>query len=335
MYRISNAIIASTLLILSFLVAVTPAKVNKAGLKANTGKGTPVLWRDPADIASRNLFYGPGGKAHEPRGTFKFDKEDMAGSCPKFDVIDQDGVKWKVKLGPEVRPETVASRLVWAVGYFANEEYFVPVLRVQNLKRLRRGNNLVSRDGTIPEVRMKRHPANETKIGIWSWSKGPFNGTAEWYGLRVLMAVINNWDLKDVNNAVYLTDSQPAEERYLVSDLGASFGYTGLNLDKGVAAAYCDSKLIRSVSDEFVDFNTPSMPAFNFVANFPEMNKRLHLLWLGRHIPRTNARWMGTQLARLSPGQIRDAFRAGGYSPEDVERLSQVLERRISELEKL
>ena len=118
-----------------------------------------MLWRDPSDIASRNLFYGPGGKAHEPKGTFTFDKEDMDGSNPKFDVVDQDGVHWRVKIGPEARPETVASRLVWGAGYFANEDYFVPVLHVQNMKHLRRGNNLVSKDGTVHDVRMKRHLA--------------------------------------------------------------------------------------------------------------------------------------------------------------------------------
>jgi hypothetical protein len=335
MYRISNAVIASTLLILSFL-AVTPAKVNKAGLKNVPGKGIPVLWREPKDIASRNLFYGPGGKDHEPKGTFTFDQEDSDGSNPKFDVIDQDGVRWRVKMGPEARPETVASRLVWGAGYFANEDYFMPVLHVQKMKHLRRGNNLVSKDGTVCDVRMKRHLPDAKKIGTWSWSKGPFNGTPEWYGLRVLMAVMNNWDLKDVNNAIYLTSGDPAEERYLVSDLGASFGSTGLNWEqKGKPAAYCDSKLIKSASGDFVDFNTPSAPAVNFYLNFPEMAKRISLLWLGRHIPRTDARWMGQQLARLSPSQIRDAFRASGYSPEEVERLSQVLERRISELQKL
>ena len=79
-----------------------------------------MLWRDPADIASRNLFYGPGGKAHEPRGAFTFDKEDMSDTNhPKFDVVDEDGVKWRVKLGPEARPETVASRLVWGVWLLA------------------------------------------------------------------------------------------------------------------------------------------------------------------------------------------------------------------------
>ena len=336
MNRIPNALIASTLLIMSLLVAVTPAKVNKSGPKNEVGKGTPVLWRAPSDIASRDLFYGPGGKAHEPKGTFTFDKEDMDGSSPKFDVVDQDGVRWRVKIGPEARPETVASRLVWGVGYFANEDYFVPVLHVQKMKHLRRGNNLVSKDGTVRDARMKRHLPDAKKIGNWSWSKGPFNGTQEWYGLRVLMAVMNNWDLKDVNNAIYLTSGEPAEERYLVSDLGASFGSTGLNWTlKGKPAAYCDSKLIKSVSDEFVDFNTPSAPAVNFYLNFPEMARRISLLWLGKHIPRTDARWMGTQLARLSPSQIRDAFRASGYSPEEVERLSRVLEQRIAELQKL
>ena len=45
------------------------------------------------------------------------------------------------------------------------------------------------------------------------------------------MAVMNNWDLKDTNNSVYLTHGEPPEERYVVSDLGGSFGPTGLELD--------------------------------------------------------------------------------------------------------
>ncbi len=128
----------------------TPAEksgTDSAGTKV-TAEGPPVLWRDPVDIASRNLFYGPGGQSHVPEGTYTFDKEDMQGSNPKFDVVDQNGVKWKVKLGDEARPETVASRLIWAVGYFTNEDYFVPVLRVQKMPHLHRGSNLVSADGT-------------------------------------------------------------------------------------------------------------------------------------------------------------------------------------------
>jgi hypothetical protein len=80
---------------------------DKAGSSETT---TPTLWREPADIASRDLLEGPGGKDHEPHPPFKFEKEDLKGSNPKFDVRDQDGVKWKVKLGAEAKPETVASR---------------------------------------------------------------------------------------------------------------------------------------------------------------------------------------------------------------------------------
>jgi hypothetical protein len=73
----------------------------------------------------------------------------------------------------------------------------------------------------------------------------------------------------------------------------------------------------------------------NYYIDFPELGRRLSLLWLGRRIPRTDARWMGDLLARLSPDQIRDAFRAAGYSSQEIEQLSKVVQRRIAELEKL
>src|SRR5262245_24831720 len=73
--RISKTLRASaTVLILSFLIAETPAKTNQISLKTDPRKGIPVLWCDPGDIATRNLFYGSGGKAHEPQGPFTFEK---------------------------------------------------------------------------------------------------------------------------------------------------------------------------------------------------------------------------------------------------------------------
>ena len=329
--------IASAVLLLSSLAAGVKARANTANTKGTTNNAVAVLWREPADLASRNLFYGPGGEAHEPRGKFTFKEEDMAGTSPKFDVTDDNGVRWRVKMGPEARPETVASRFVWAVGYFANEDYFMPVLHVENMHHLRRGSHFVSKDHDVSNARLKRHLPDEKKVGIWSWANDPFTGTREWYGLRVLMAVMNNWDLKDVNNSVYQTTrSEPAEERYVVSDLGASFGPTGLyRAPKGDLSAYCNSKWIKTISPEFVDFNVPAGPPMTQFFNVYEMPRRLNLLWLGHHIPRKDARWMGDLLARLSPQQIRDAFRAGGYSAAEVEQLSTVFERRISELEKL
>jgi hypothetical protein len=226
--------------------------------------------------------------------------------------------------------------LVWAAGYFANEDYFVSSLRVQNLPRLARGRSFVSPDGTVHNVRLKRHLPNEKKIGTWSWAENPFTDTRELNGLRVLMAVLNNWDVKDVNNAVYQAVDPRPEQRYLVSDLGASFGTTGVNwTNKGDVKAYCRSKLIKNVSNGFIDFNTPAGPPAHVFFDLSEVVRRKGLLWFGRHIPIADAIWMGHLLAQITPDQIRDAFRAGGYSPNETEVLSRELEHRILELETL
>jgi hypothetical protein len=306
--------------------------------------GSAVLWQAPEDIRSRNLFYGPGGKDHAPHSVYTFTKEDMDGTNPKFVVRDENDVKWKVKLGIEARPEVVATRLVWAVGYSANEDYFVPALRVENMPaHLHRGQNLVSAGGIVDNVRLKRYLKNEKKIGSWQWRANPFAGSRELNGLRVMMALLNNWDLKDQNNSVYeekhpQTSKSPAEI-YMVSDLGASFGTTGRHWPrtkaKGNLESYSHSKFIAKVTPEYVDFNVPTRPSLIYFFSLPEFISRLRLRWIGKRIPRSDARWMGQLLAQLSSQQIQDAFRAAGYSPVQVEGFSKVVEARIGELNKL
>jgi len=304
-----------------------------------------VLWRDPTDIRSRNLRYGKGGQEHQPAGSFTFEKEDLDGSNPKYVVRDSSGVKWKVKLGVEAKPETVASRLVWAVGYFTNEDYFVPALKIQempaHLKR-KPPSKLLNPDGSIRSVRLKRESKEEKKVGIWKWRHDPFADTREYNGLRVMMALINNWDLKDVNNGVY-EDKRPVgdsfERIYMVSDLGASFGSWGLQRthekSKGNLKEYSRHKFIKDIGPEFVDFETPHRPVLIAIANPFEFFRRVHMEWIGRHIPRTDAKWMGQLLAQLSPAQIRDAFRSAGYTDQEVEGFSAVVEARIAELNRL
>ena len=305
-----------------------------------------LLWREPADIRSRNLFYGPGGKAHEPHGTtFTFVEEDLDGSNPKFVVKDKDGIKWKIKLGEEARPETAAARIVWGVGYFANEDYFLHEVRVKNMPaHLHRGEKLVTPDGVMYDVRLKRHESGEKKIGEWTWKNDPFAGTRELNGLRVLMAVINNWDLKDQNNAIYEVkhpqDHPEDDERvYMVSDLGASFGSAGLERthekSKGNLDSYMHSPFIRRMDANTVDFQIPHRPAVVVAVNPREFISRLKLRWIGRRVPREDAKWMGQMLGRLSHSQIRDAFRAAQYSPQEVEGFTAVMEQRIAELKKL
>jgi hypothetical protein len=317
------------------------AKTNKESRAESTKEATPILWSNPGDIASRDLFYGPGGQAHEPHTRYTFVKEDFEGTSPKFQIRDENGTKWKVKLGPEAKPETVASRLLWAAGYFTNEDYFVRDLQVENMQPLKRGQKLIGPHGTMHNARLKRYLKGEKKIGSWQWRKNPFTGTRELNGLRVMMALINNWDLKDENNSVYErkdTDKN-ISLHYAVSDLGGSFGTTGLSFpdrnSKGNLSAYSHSKFIKNVTAQYVDFNVPTRPNLWHLVNPKEFMSRMHLRWIGRHIPRQDAHWIGQLLSQLSADQIRQAFRAADYSPDEVEEFSRVMEQRIKELNQL
>lgn len=336
----------TTLFLIVVLACLPAPAAAKKKLKAPAAEGEitggvlTVLWREPRSISSENLFYGPGGKQHQPQGPFTFIKEDLDGSNPKFSVEDANGVKWKVKLGDEARPETVVSRLVWAAGYHTDWDYFMPKIQVEEMPlRLHRGQELVGPNGNVDNVRLKREPDGEKKIGIWKWRDNPFLGTRELGGLRVLMAVVNNWDLKDENNAI-LEEKLPREERiYEISDLGSSFGKNGLSRDrrksKGDLEVYIRSRFIKKINADFVDFATPRRADVVALVNPHEFFSRLHLRWIGRNISREDARWMGAELAQLSPNQIRDAFRAAGYSPQEVDGFTTVVEARIAQLNRL
>ena len=182
MNRVHRLLQAICLLILvSFCVAagaqqVAESKASQAETKS-AGSLPAVLWRDPGEIASRNLIYGPGSHERTPTGKFKFLQEELGGAAPKFDVEDEQGVTWRVTVGPEARAETAAARLLWAVGYFADEDYYVPELRVEGMQKLSRGQEFVSADGIVQGARLERRPAGRKKIGPWSWSKNPFVGT--------------------------------------------------------------------------------------------------------------------------------------------------------------
>ncbi len=300
-----------------------------------------VLWSDPGDIKARDLFYGPGGKKHLPQFPVRFIREEREGGSPKFDVVDASGKKWRAKLGMEAQPETVAARLLWAVGYVANENYFFPDLVVEDLPpTLHRGQEFVHLGGHVTNVRLQSHPGGKHKgkrEGYWDWRNNPFTGTRELNGLRVMMAVISNWDL--VNNNTAVRAGKDGQMLYEVSDVGASFGKTGRGYGEGASKnnldAYRDAKFIAKVTPDYIDFNFPTHPPLLYVFDLKMFWQLTRPGWIGRHIPRSDVRWVASLLAQLSPQQIRDAFRAAGYTPPQVEAFSAALESRIASLARL
>lgn len=287
-------------------------------------------------MASLNLLYGAGGKKHAPdlKGTFTFLKEDTQASSPKFDVVDRQGVQWKVKLGDEPQSETAATRFLWAAGYFVDEDYYLSELTVTGLPKLHRGESFVSPGGRIRGARLERKLADAEKLGTWDWFDNPFIDKRELNGLRVMMALLNNWDLKDVNNSIH---EIRGERRYMVSDLGASFGNTGNSFTRSKSAPqeYADSKFIDKATSGLIDFVLHSRPFFLLAVNVPNYQARTKMEAITRGIPRADAKWLGHRLSMLSGQQISDCFRAAGYPSDEIGIYAEAVRQRIAELNAL
>src|SRR5258708_550475 len=128
-HKLLTAFCIVTALAFSLPVRAYPAQA--FGAAESTTVPSAALWRDRGNVAELNLLFGPGGKEHQPAGKFTFVKEDKQGTAPKFEILDEQGVRWKAKLGEETKSETAASRLLWAAGYFTDEDYYLPELRVE------------------------------------------------------------------------------------------------------------------------------------------------------------------------------------------------------------
>jgi hypothetical protein len=322
MRRLKNIqLLFALVLILILSPAIAAQKPAKKDDKAREDNLPAIVWRDPGDVSTLDLFYGAGGKEHapDPNGKFTFVKEDMNGTSPKFDVQDEKGVEWRVKLGEEPQAETAATRLLWAAGYFVDEDYYLAGLKVEGLPKLRRGQSRVSADGTIHHARLERHMKNVKKLGNWDWYHNKCGPRKGLNGLRVMMALVNNWDLKTINNTV---EKEDGELRCVVTDVGATFGKTGniFARSKSVEKDYAKSEFIAKVTPKYVDFVTHSRSSFQKIT---------------KHIPRADARWLGQRLAGLSVDQIHDCFRAAGYTPAEIDGYSKAVQKRIAELNAL
>lgn len=302
-----------------------------------------VLWRDPGDIASRDLLYGPGSPDLSPVAPFTFVKEDKSGESPKFEVRDAKGVEWRVKLGPEAQSETVATRLVWAVGYFAEEAYYFDEARIENLPRLSRGREYVSGEGIVRGPRFEPRREGVERGPTWGWMENPFEGSRELSGLKVLMILLNNFDARKENNRVFYVDTEGGgrEGRYVVSDLGATLGRAGGlggKRTKNNLNDFLSTQFVRGVDDGVVEFDYDTRPrglGHLSVLHPTYYRGQVKKEKAMRGIPVEHARWIGSLLSQLTEEQLHDAFRAAGYDGATAKGYVRALRERIDQLVKL
>ena len=291
---------------------------DKKKIKKQLPQGTSILWREPADIASRDLLHGPGGHNMKPDvSRLTFIKEEKGGYSKKYRVKDAKGRVWVAKIGKEAQSETAAVRLVWAVGYVTEINYLVPKVTIEG-------------KGTFENVRFEARPENVDRFDEWAWSDNPYAGKRELQGLKVLMALMENWDLKDENNRILVVDKGGRTElHYIVSDLGTTFGKTG---GQNSPMAFIRSiKGSRNepedyVNDKFID----GVENGNVILDYSGKNSDLM-----RNISVADAKWIAGWLSRLSDRQIQDAFRAANYNTQQVRSLTDAVRKRISQLQKL
>jgi hypothetical protein len=171
-----------------------------------------------------------------------------------------------------------------------------------------------------PEARFRPKHTVLKEEGEWSWQENPFVGTRPYNGLRVLMMILNESDLKNSNNTLYDVKKpghgpDAAERWYVVRDIGTALGETGrLNPQRNDPALFEQTPFITGVKNGAVDFN--------YHGRHQE---------LADHIALADVRWMCDLLGQLRIEQWRDAFRAGGYDAATSERFITRIRAKIAE----
>jgi hypothetical protein len=206
--------------------------------------GEKILWTDPGDVSSLDFVYGVGGPQGQPQPPFRFVGEDRSGTIAKVNVTDGRGRSWNVKFGREAHASTFCTRLLWACGYVAELEYFLPNGRIDGVHGLKRADSRISDDGTFKNARFQLRTDSPKYLSgsSWSWRNNPFSGTREFQGLKILVLLVSNWDTKDARdfvgesgdkrmdtNLAIFEDNSTGQRRYLYADVdwGASLGKWG------------------------------------------------------------------------------------------------------------
>ena len=273
------------------------------------------MWVEPTDIATRDLYYGPWGpeRAPNPKGVYTLVERKHTGVNLGLTVKDEKDREWSVKqaypggLDPEGPVEVVVSRLLSAVGYHQPPVYFLPAFTLKDDfgKTVEVGGRFRLKDESLKDT------------GYWKWEENPFVGTKPYQGLIVALMMFNSTDLKNANNTLYEhKNGDLIEQWYVARDVGSALGDANpVAARKGHPDSFEQVPYILGVNNGKVEFAYSSWYK-NLVRD---------------RITPEEVAWISELLARLSDKQWADAFRAGGFAPNDANRFITKLKEKIDQ----
>lgn len=296
-------------------LAVSCAKAKRPALQPSAPVPGAVMWVEPTDIKTRDLFHGPWGRANapDPDDTYTLVSHKRSGVNPGMTVKDSRDREWSVKmpypggLDSEAPVEVALSRVLSGVGYPQPPVYFLPAFRLKD------------DFGTRTQVggRFRLKDAGLEEEGDWRWEENPFIGTKPYQGLLVMLMMFNSTDMKNSNNSLYQRrNGDLVEQWYAVRDIGAALGDTAfLAPRKNNVDAFEQGEFITGVTNGYVEF----------------AYRGIYRKYVDHRITVADVEWASQWLGRLSDAQWHDAFRAAGYPHAEAVRFIAKLKDKIEQ----
>ena len=291
------------------------------------------VWQPPTvAISEANLSANPpGGFGPGDEVSCRFNPKKVGGTTPKFNCDLPGGETIKVKYGqgnPELNAEVAATRLIVALGFYADRMFVVrrvrcagcPTFPFQSLRCLDRidvkaacfpggvdYDRVVDFDAAVVERRIDGRVIEATEDQGWGWYElnkiDPARGgssRAEVDAFRLMAIFLTHWDNKDANQRLICpagsegsggTCTAPIA---IMQDLGATFGPTKVDLHNWRQGRIWKDGATCQVSMEQLPWGGGTFPEVRI-----SEGGRQHLLGL---------------LQQLSDSQLRDLFESSGIT---------------------
>jgi hypothetical protein len=276
------------------------------------------LWNEPRDLERQNLLWGsaPADQAPSKDVEYEVRKQDTTGYSGGYDVVGPDGRAWDIKVGKEAQTEIVVSRILWALGYHQPVAYYVT------------GWKLAGTWEDEGEPARFRLDSDHENAGEWAWLDNPFTNTRAFRALIAVNLLLSNWDFKTSNNRIYVMKGPDGPvRRYVVQDLGASFGKPRLARSNRLLALVPGKVGTRNDIDDFEgtklirEITGPEV-TLDYRGAAGEILETMNV---------ADIIWACELMNRLQDGQLDDAFEAAGYDPPTRARYIKKIRAKIHE----